>query len=117
MTKLTDQQICIKLAEAMDICLHTGGWSEKWDKCVTCGVRREDVMNQTFDPLNDANDCEAVITHFRKLGYHIIINHYEDGVGVSMRKGVDIIGHKNTLDGDGSDWKPMICELALKVMT
>ena len=111
--KLTDQQICIKLAEAMDICLHTGGWSEKWDKCVTCGVRREDVMNQTFDPLNDANDCEAVIAWLEKHHLMWIIVRFNCGQEVSVQMFND--------DFDecwaGDDYKRGVCELALKVMT
>ena len=125
MTKLTDQQICIKLAEEM-------GYRPYPDADTPCWWSPDGLTIHTLtdefphlstlpDPLNDANDCEELIRHLAKGGWCFTIMCKCGGSLDSVC--IWQMGFKNSRDPEkcryweGDDYKRGVCELALKVMT
>ena len=120
MTKLTDQEIRIKLAEEMGYRPYPDADTPCWwsPDGLTIHTLTDEFphLSQLPDPLNDANDCEAVIKHLNGLGHHVMIDLNTDGtVLVSVYDAGEPFDFPNP-DWTGDDYKRGVCELALKVI-
>ena len=67
-----------------------------------------------FNPLTDANDCEALIKHLNAEGYSIDIKISTGSIGSFITLRHIAAGTVGKWQGD--DWKQGVCELALRVL-
>lgn len=71
------------------------------------------VEQYSFNPLENANDCNALIKHLTGLGYLVTIEHGER-IHVCVRN--DNIVYDWRQKSDRYDWMHGVCEIALKVL-
>jgi len=70
------------------------------------------VEPYSFNPYEDANDCNALIKHLNGLGISVELHLDNNGYVV-------VFGYKNPdpfFNYEGDNWMHGVCELALKVI-
>lgn len=73
--------------------------------------QRNDKHLKMPDPINDANDCEALIAWLNKEGFELDILFWPEGDADLILKSKDNLRFAET---STPDWKRGVCEMALK---
>lgn len=97
---MTDQRI--KLVEFMG----WKPWREKW-----LSPDHKTIVDNSPDPHNNANDCDALIRRLNEYGWIVRISIGQDAADVW----IETLANE-CHDWSGDDWKHGVCDLAEKVI-